>query len=141
MSKFIVYTDGGSRGNPGPAAIGVYIGETENSDFAFRYGQTIGQATNNIAEYTAVLEALGKIRFLLIEHAQVESLEFRLDSLLVVSQINGKYKIKEPTLQLLHQKVKQMLAEIDLPYLFVHVPRAQNAEADALVNQAFDGQL
>lgn len=141
MSKFIVNTDGGSRGNPGPAAVGVYIVETANPGFVLRHGRKIGPATNNFAEYTAVLDALEKINQLLIDHPQIKSLEFRLDSLLVVSQINGKYKIKEPTLQLLHQKVKQMLAEIDLPYLFTYVPRAQNAEADALVNQAFDGQI
>lgn len=135
MSILTIHTDGGARGNPGPAAVGVVL---RSGEVVCEHGRCIGNATNNFAEYTAVLDALEKIPAFLSENPQVSQLEFLLDSQLIVCQINGQYKIKEPTLLTLYTKVKQRLAEIALPYTFQHIPRQNNKEADRLVNQALD---
>lgn len=132
MHKAIIHTDGGARGNPGPAGIGVVI---KVGDHVVEHKRCIGEATNNVAEYTAVLDALDQVSLVL---PQIDHLAFYLDSQLVERQIAGFYKIKEPALQILHKKVLQKLAEINIPYTFTHIPRAQNAKADALVNQALD---
>ena len=88
MSKYIIYTDGGSRGNPGPAAIGAVVGHKE-------YGEQIGRTTNNVAEYKAVVFALKKAKQLLTKKVAKETdVELRTDSELLVKQLNGEYKIK-----------------------------------------------
>lgn len=135
MATLTIYTDGGARGNPGPSAVGVVLSWNQTE---ICHGRCIGTATNNIAEYQAVLDAVGKIKE--IEDVTIEKLAFFLDSQLVERQLNGIYKIKEPTLQVLATKIKTGLAEIALPYTFTHIPRAQNAKADKLVNQALDSQ-
>lgn len=126
-----VFTDGGSRGNPGPAAYGFVIkkdGEIVDKGFG-----AIGTATNNVAEYTAVIEALK----LLSQKFKDESLDFFLDSQLVVSQLNGLYKIKNPAIRELVLKVKQL--ETDFKKIsYTHIPREKNHEADTLVNLALD---
>lgn len=134
-----MYTDGGARGNPGPAAVGVVM---LYGPEVIKYHRYIGEATNNQAEYTAVLDAFAEI-FQWIENRQfpVKQVNFFLDSELIVRQINGIYRIKEPKLQLLYQKIRQQLveaAERSITVTFSHIPRRQNAEADRLVNQALD---
>src|SRR3989344_3558887 len=99
--KRIVHTDGGARGNPGPAAIGVVIEEGNKTLAAF--GKTIGEATNNIAEYTAVIEAL----MWLTQHP-ADYIQFFLDSTLVVNQLNGLFKVKEPHLRELLLQVRTL---------------------------------
>ena len=134
MGKLIIYTDGGSRGNPGKAAIGVVIGEK-------KYGEAIGTTTNNVAEYQAVVFALKKAKQLLgKEKAKEAELEVRMDSELVYSQLTGRYKVKEESLFPLFIDIwnlKQEFKKVE----FVHVLREKNREADKLVNQALDGLL
>jgi ribonuclease HI len=132
MGKLTVQVDGGARGNPGPAAIGVVV---RNDDGAVveAVGETIGRQTNNVAEYRALLRG--------IELASAHGatvVELVGDSELVVRQIEGRYKVKNADLKPLHAKAKEMLGEFD-NWEIRHVKRAQNADADALVNQALDG--
>lgn len=129
--KIIVYTDGGARNNPGPAAIGIVIADKKYSEF-------IGIATNNEAEYKAVIFALKKLRHLIGKKAvENQKIEIRMDSELVQRQLNGEYKIKEKELQLLFIEVWNL--RLDFKNLkFIHIPREQNRLADKLVNEALD---
>ncbi|HSI20545.1 MAG TPA: ribonuclease HI family protein [Verrucomicrobiae bacterium] len=135
MSILTIHTDGGARGNPGPAAVGVVL---ESGDFHLEHGRHIGDATNNVAEYTGVIDALDRVAELEIP---VTELHFFLDSELVVRQILGQYRVKEITLQALHAEVLKKLRATGLPYRFTHVRREQNKLADKLVNQTLDGVL
>lgn len=134
-SQLIINTDGGARGNPGPAAIGV-IAKSPDGAVLFELSEYIGSQTNNVAEYTAVIHALNHLK----EHqVQADEISFILDSELIVRQLLGQYRVKEPHLQLLHSEVKKMLSEIKPTKVnFTSVPRAQNKRADQLVNQALD---
>jgi ribonuclease HI len=131
MSQIIVKTDGGSRGNPGPAAIGAVVGGRE-------YAERIGVATNNEAEYKAVIFALKKAKQILGKAgARSSEVEVRMDSELVVRQMNGQYKISEGPLQLLFMQIWNL--RLDFKKVeFVHVPREENHQADKLVNKALD---
>ncbi len=132
-----IFTDGGARGNPGPAAIGVYIEDAKGTKLA-GIGKTIGIATNNTAEYKAVIEALDWI----IENKSLlptdSRIFFFLDSLLVCSQIRGLYKVKDLNLKLLMSQVRQREGQIELPISYSHIPREKNLNADQLVNDALD---
>jgi ribonuclease HI len=131
MSKVTIYTDGGARGNPGPAAIGVIIyagGERPVK----RIGEHIGEATNNQAEYAALIRGLKEA----ISLAAKEIICF-LDSELVVRQVTGKYKVKEPELQKAAAEVLR-LSNNFLTIEFKHVGREKNKLADKLVNEALD---
>ena len=134
MDKLLIYTDGGARGNPGPAAIAAIIGDRE-------YAEMIGDATNNSAEYRAVILAFKKAKQLLgKERARATEIEIRSDSELLVRQMQGIYKIKEPELQRLFVAVwnaKQDFKDV----CFVQIPREENRRADALVNGAFGAKL
>jgi ribonuclease HI len=132
MGKLIVNVDGGARGNPGPAAIGVVLRDADGEVIAER-GERIGRATNNVAEYRALLAGIA----LAAEHGASE-VELIGDSELVVRQVEGRYKVKDGTLRELHAEVKRALAGLD-SWSIRHVKRAQNAEADRLVNAALDG--
>lgn len=135
--KLIIYTDGGSRGNPGPAAIGVVI-QNEAGQTIKKYSQAIGEATNNEAEYQAVIFALKKVKALFGKaKAKKMALEIRTDSELVVSQLRHQYKIVEKNLQPLFLQVWNLMLDFG-PIKFVAVPREQNKEADRLVNEALD---
>ena len=129
--KYIINTDGGSRGNPGPSGIGAVVGGKE-------YSQSIGSTTNNVAEYSAVVFALKKAKQLLTKaKAKKTHVELRTDSELLVKQLNAEYKIKDNDLIPLFIEVwnlKQGFASIE----FVHVLREKNKEADRLVNKALD---
>jgi len=131
MKNLEIYTDGGSRGNPGRAAIGVVIGDKE-------YSQYIGKTTNNVAEYQAVVFALKKAKHLLGKaKLKTTSVRVNMDSQLVANQLEGKYKILDPGLQPFFMEIWNL--KFDFPHLeFHYIPREQNKEADRLVNEALD---
>lgn len=133
---YIIHTDGGSRGNPGPAAIGVVI-ETANAQKIHAFGKTIGVATNNIAEYQAVVAALEW----LISSEKRGDFHFFLDSQLVVNQLNGIWKIKDANLRGKIILIRQLEATLNCQIKYVAVPREQNTAADRLVNLALDHKL
>ncbi len=130
-----VFTDGGARGNPGPAALGVYICDEKGNALA-RIGKTIGSTTNNIAEYSAVVEAFDW----LVKHPQKEEIHFFLDSELVYSQIKGIYKVKNEKLRQLLYDIREKEARIKVPIRYFHIRREFNKDADSLVNMALDNQ-
>lgn len=135
MEKIIMYSDGGSRGNPGPAALGVYI-ETLDK----RYGETLGVRTNNEAEYAAILFGLKKIKALLgKEKAKQTEVECRMDSELAVRQLNHIYKIQNEKIQKTFLEIWNLALDF-AKVTFVHVRRENNAAADAEVNRALDEQ-
>jgi len=131
-----MYTDGGSRNNPGPAAIGVYV-ETLSK----KYGECIGIKTNNEAEYAALIFGLKKVKALIgkdkIKKCEIEC---RLDSELVVKQLNHEYKLKEKHIQDFFIEIWNLTLDFG-KVTFVHIPREKNKIADALVNEALDGQM
>jgi len=133
VSRFTVNVDGGARGNPGPAAIGVVL--RADGEVLEEVGETIGEATNNVAEYRALLRGIE----LAAAHGASE-LELIGDSELVVRQVEGRYKVKNAGMKELHEEVKRALREFD-SWSIRHVRRAENADADRLVNQALDGAL
>lgn len=132
--KIVVYTDGGSRGNPGPAAIGAVI-QDEKKHTIKKYAKTIGEKTNNEAEYEAVIFALQKVRQIFgKEKIKNLEIEIRMDSELVARQLRGEYKIIEEKLFPLFIKIWNL--KIGFPFLtFKEVPREENKEADRLVNE------
>jgi ribonuclease HI len=133
MQKIIIYTDGGARGNPGPAGIGAIAYEGERVIFELK--QFIGEKqTNNFAEYEAVALALAEAK---ANGLSGRDLEIRMDSKLVVEQISGNWKIKEPSLKPQVAKVHALLKDF-ASFTFTYVPREQNKEADRLVNEALD---
>jgi len=128
----IVYTDGGARGNPGPAGAGVVILHDGTTTEVKAY---LGdRQTNNWAEYEAVVIALGKLLEMNLRDTDVE---FRLDSKLVVEQLEGNWKIKEPNLKDQAERVRGLLKDFGR-VSFTYVPREKNKEADRLVNEALD---
>jgi ribonuclease HI len=130
----IVACDGAARGNPGPAGIGVLI-TSRRGKVLDRIARGIGIATNNVAEYTAAIEGLARAA----ELGAVDVL-LRTDSKLFVEQLEGRFKVKNPTLQRLHQEVRDQ-ARAFQAVRYQHVPRAQNREADRLANQGVDEWL
>lgn len=132
--KLIVHTDGGARGNPGPAAVGV-VATDEAGKKIFEFGKAIGETTNNVAEYTAVVEAFRAMKEKAIFP---QSVDFYLDSTLVVNQINGLFKVKDARLRELLSRVRIAEQEVGGEVHYVSVPREQNRRADFLVNQALD---
>lgn len=133
MSRLTVNFDGGSRGNPGPAAIGVVV--RGGDEVVEEVGETIGEATNNVAEYRALLKGIE----LAAAHGATE-LELIGDSQLVVRQVEGRYRVKNAGMKELHEEVKRALRGFD-SWSIRHVRRAENADADRLVNEALDGVL
>ncbi len=132
--KLLINTDGGSRGNPGPAGIGVVI-RNDQEQIIFEHGSYIGETTNNVAEYSALIKALESARDL-----GGTELIVRMDSELIVKQMQGLYKIKEPTLQELAGKVIKLKSGFT-SVTFTHVRREYNKDADRMVNQALDAEL
>ncbi len=134
-----IFTDGGARGNPGPAAVGIVI-KNQHGERLTAFGKFIGQATNNVAEYQAViaaLEWLGGHQSMISNYQQIN---FYLDSTLVVNQLNGKFKIKDLKLKNLIIKIKGLEKKISRETSFKFIPRAKNYQADFLVNQTLDRQ-
>jgi ribonuclease HI len=132
MGKVTVNVDGGARGNPGPAAVGVVVRGAEGEVLEER-GEQIGRATNNVAEYRALLLGIE----LAAAHG-AEELELVGDSELVVRQVEGRYKVKDATMRELHSQVKRALTGFE-SWTIRHVRREDNADADRLVNAALDG--
>jgi ribonuclease HI len=128
--KATLYSDGGSRGNPGPAAIG-YVLRVVGGEVV-EHGEHIGHATNNQAEYAALLKGIERARTL-----SVVDLECFLDSELVVKQLTGEYRVRDADLKPLWIQVNEARAAFD-KVTFRHVPRERNKQADALVNLALD---
>ncbi|HKY74008.1 MAG TPA: ribonuclease HI family protein [Patescibacteria group bacterium] len=132
-----VYTDGGSRGNPGIAATGIVI--KKGLETIEESGAYLGVTTNNTAEYEALIRALTWLTIHKDVALSEESpLLFKLDSQLVVEQLNGRYKIKQPHILVLVKKVHTLISSLGIPAQFLHIPRAENARADMLVNKALD---
>lgn len=135
MSKIIIHSDGGARGNPGPASIGAVI-EFEGKSWELK--ECIGETTNNVAEYRAAIEALKKAKQVIgKKKAKTLPLECYLDSELLVKQLNHQYKVKEPTLHPLFIELWNLtldFGKVD----FIHIGREKNKLADSLVNQALD---
>lgn len=131
--KVVTYTDGGARGNPGPAASGIVV-KDETGKTLSAFGVYLGIQTNNVAEYTALLEALKKAKEL-----GATEVDCVLDSELVVKQMRGEYKVKEPTLQKLFIKVYNVAAGFK-KVTYRHVMREKNKEADAEVNKILDAE-
>lgn len=134
--SLVVHTDGGSRGNPGPAATGVVVYDGDGRQ-VHAFGNYIGVATNNVAEYTAVLHALNYLTTLL-PHYPTTPLIFKLDSKLVVEQLSGRWKIKDPNLASLAAQIRSLITNHFPLTTFSHIPRSQNAAADTQVNLALD---
>lgn len=135
--KIIVYTDGGARGNPGPAAIGVVIQDADGHTIK-SWGKAIGRATNNEAEYQAVLFALQKAKALFGKRkVKSMTIDMRMDSEFVMHQLNGEYRIEEERLFPFFMKIWNLKIDFGA-VLFTHVPRERNREADRMVNEALD---
>lgn len=129
--KLITFSDGGARGNPGPAAYGVVIKDADNK-LIKQHGRYIGHATNNQAEYRGLIDAL--------EHARdlgATEVDCFLDSELLVKQMSGEYRVKDPELAKLYMRVHNLKVQIG-KVKFFHIRRAFNTEADAMVNKALD---
>ncbi len=136
MSKLEIYTDGGARGNPGPAGIGVFVIDEQQQQI-FSQSKFIGQATNNEAEYKAFLTSLEWLKTHL-KSASISEVEWFLDSKLVVEQVNQNWKIKEKRLLELAQQAWRDLTSLNCKFRISHVRREENKQADALVNEALD---
>ncbi|HUD04841.1 MAG TPA: ribonuclease HI family protein [Patescibacteria group bacterium] len=139
MSKITVFTDGGARGNPGPAALGVYIQDESGKTLA-SIGKVIGQATNNVAEYSAIVEGLNWL-LLNKQKLNIQSVNFFMDSQLACSQLNGVYKVKNARIRDFVFEIRQKEAELGVSITYAHVRREQNTKADSMVNQALDNLL
>ncbi|MBP8591087.1 ribonuclease HI family protein [Candidatus Shapirobacteria bacterium] len=131
-----VFTDGGARGNPGPAAAAFIIAGGE--EILAKEGFYLGKATNNVAEYQAVLRALNWLLAHREKIRETEKIAFFLDSKLVVSQLNGQFKIKARNLLPLVLAIKQKEKSLGVPVSYSYIPRFENKAADLLVNQTLD---
>lgn len=129
---FIVEADGGSRSNPGPAAYGAVVIDPDTREVVAERFEYIGTASNNVAEYSGLIAGLEAVRELDPE----ATVEVRMDSKLVVEQMSGRWKIKHPDMKELAQRAREVLPPANVIYTWI--PRADNAAADALVNQALD---
>ncbi|OQA03119.1 MAG: 14.7 kDa ribonuclease H-like protein [bacterium ADurb.Bin400] len=139
MKVIYINTDGGSRGNPGPAATGVVFSD-ELGGVLYTHKEYIGKATNNEAEYQALSQAckiLLKSKWLKANKDSGEVI-CRLDSKLLVEQLNGNYKIKQEHLRLILMEIRRLIDECGIRVTFIHVPREENKLADKLVNEALD---
>lgn len=135
MKKVNLYTDGGARGNPGPAAAGVVV--IEDGELVACKSKYLGETTNNQAEYQALILGLKLLRKDFGDYLTVVA---HLDSELVVKQLNGEYKVKNAEILPRYTEVKKLAQEFE-KVSFVHIPRAKNHQADALVNECLDKEL
>jgi ribonuclease HI len=132
--KARLYTDGGSRGNPGPAAYG-FVLEADDGTILAAVGEAIGEATNNVAEYSGLIAGLARAAELAVPEVEVRS-----DSELLVKQMRGEYRVKNPALRTLSLEAARLAREIGRVQ-YVHVPRERNELADRLVNEALDAAV
>ncbi len=133
VRRLIVEADGGSRGNPGPAAYGALVRDAETDDVLDAEGQAIGEATNNVAEYSGLIAGLEMAKAI----DPQAGVEVRMDSRLVIEQMAGHWKIKHPAMKPLAQRAQSLRPR---QVTWTWVPREQNKAADSLVNQALDGR-
>ena len=141
MHKLIIYTDGGSRGNPGPSAIGVVFVDWVTGETLKTYGERVEDGTNNEAEYKAIIFALKKAKALYSKDtAKKREVEMRMDSELACKQLSGEYKLSTPHIQQLFIEVWNLKPDFR-KVAFTHIPREQNALADAALNRALDSSL
>lgn len=137
MEKIICYTDGGARGNPGPAGAGAVLTKADGTVIA-ALSQFLGNGTNNFAEYAAVLLALKTLKKHFGSKTKSLAIEIRMDSQLIARQLSYKYQIKEPSLVPQFLEIHNMRIK-DFPHItFIHIPRAENKHADRLANEAMD---
>lgn len=133
MERIVMYTDGGSRGNPGPSALGVFI-ET----LGVRYGEFLGNGTNNEAEYAAILSGMRRVVLEIGEaRAREAHLECRMDSELAMRQLTGRYRVKHPRMKHWFDLIQAQKSSF-VGVSFHHVLREKNKEADTMVNEALD---
>lgn len=137
-SNLTIFGDGGSRGNPGEAAYGFVVKDTDTDKIIYEEGKRLGIATNNFAEYHAVIKALEWVK---LHDKNAETIHFKLDSLLVASQMNGKYRVKHPDMKKLFLTAKGLERELSAQIIYSQIPRALNSEADRLVNDALDFKI
>ncbi len=128
-ARLIIYTDGASSGNPGPAAIGAVIQDGQGRVIS-RISRRIGRATNNQAEYRAIITALEEA-----VHLGAGEVYIKSDSELVVKQLKGRYRVKKATLRPLYQEVVKLVGSLEA-FTITHIPREQNREADRLAGKA-----
>jgi ribonuclease HI len=133
-ARLIVYTDGAARGNPGPAGLGVHV-TSEDGRTVRTLAEGIGPATNNVAEYRAAIAGLQ-----LAAKLGAREVLLRADSRLLIEQLAGRFRVKNPTLRVLHQAARELMQEIGSVDL-EHVPREENSEADALANEGVEAWL
>src|SRR5260221_233658 len=138
--KIITYTDGGSRGNTGTAASGIFITTGAGKELT-RFGTFLGIQTNNFAEYAAIVEALSWILQNQESLGAISEIECRMDSQLACRQQTGIYKVKHPQIKPLFAQVQLLQQTLSVPFHFIHIPREQNGLADAQVNNALDNAL
>lgn len=135
MLHLTMHTDGGARGNPGPAGIGVAVYDQTDA-LIHEHCAFIGEATNNVAEYTAIVDGL-RLLHTLVPDTKAVHLTVKLDSELVQRQMIGTYKVKDATLKTFFEQAQELILQF-ASVTFVHVPRSENKVADALANQAMD---
>lgn len=135
MTRITIYTDGGARGNPGPAGIGIVIEGLASGKKTF--GEYIGETTNNEAEYRALITALQKLKKL-VGKKKLDQIDCYADSELMVKQLNSEYKVKDSNLRGLFMEVLKLKSELKTPISFHHIRRDKNAEADELLNRVLD---
>ena len=139
--KLQIFTDGGARGNPGPAAGGAVIKDSKSGEIILKSSEYFGRTTNNQAEYRALILGLQRAKGIFKKHkADTKELECFLDSELVVRHLNHEYKIKDKDLQLVFIQVWNLTLDFD-SVTFTHIPRVENKEADRLVNEELDRHL
>ena len=148
MAKLITYTDGGARGNPGPAAGGAVI-KNDTGEIILKASKYLGETTNNVAEYEALILALQKAKGIFKSRSKDainrvstkdKNLECYLDSELIVKQLNHEYKIKDENMQKLFIKVWNLTLDFD-SVKFIHIPREENKLADEMVNKELDERV
>jgi len=135
MKEITIFTDGGARGNPGPAGIGLVIYDDKDNEMS-SVSEAIGTATNNVAEYKAVVRALEHVATI-VDDTKAVKITLKLDSQLVERQLNGAYKVKDAGMKELHSQAKELIEQY-AAVEFIHVKRELNKVADKLVNQALD---
>lgn len=137
--ELIIHTDGGSLNNPGRAASAFLI--HTNDKLLHKYNEYIGIASNNVAEYTALIRALEYVKQEILKQVQddgktIEKIHVFADSELMIRQVTGVYKVKNADIKPLHTKIKMLEMELGIPIYYTHVLREKNADADALVKAA-----
>lgn len=137
MKHIICHTDGGARGNPGPAGVGI-VAEWADGKLLFEGSQFLGNATNNYAEYAAVVLLLTELKKRLGKETKAVTVEVRMDSELIQKQLSHEYQVKEPSLVPHFMEIHNLRVAAFPHIRFMHVPREKNKRADQLANEAMD---